>query len=279
MKNLKDFGFQTNNKVFVIAEIGINHGGNLENARKLIDSAAKTGADAVKFQTYITEKRAVKNSPIFDILKSCELPLKAFANLKKYSEEKKVEFFSTPFDDESVDCLNSINVALMKIASFDVTNHLLLHKVAKTKKTIILSTGMSNLEEINSAYEILNKETKNIAILHCISAYPTSGKDANLAAIDVLRKNFSCIIGQSDHTNGIEVPILAVAAGAQIIEKHYKIDDNMDCVDSPVSISEIQMKKLINEIRKIEIVFGEGNLGLKKSEQTTKQFRRFSNLK
>ena len=279
MKNLKDFGFQTNNKVFVIAEVGINHGGNLENARKLIDSAAKTGADAVKFQTYITEKRASKNSPIFDILKSCELPLKAFANLKNYSEEKKVEFFSTPFDDESVDCLNSINVKLMKIASFDVTNHLLLHKVAKTKKTVILSTGMSNLEEINSAYEILNKETKNIAILHCISAYPTSEKDANLAAIDVLRKNFSCVIGQSDHTNGIEVPILAVAAGAQIIEKHYKIDNNMDCVDSPVSISEIQMKKLINEIRKIEIIFGEGNLGLKKSEQITKQFRRFSNLK
>ena len=94
-----------------------------------------------------------------------------------------------------------------------------------------------------------------------------------------MRKNFSCVIGQSDHTNGIEVPILAVAGGAQIIEKHYKIDDNMDCVDSPVSISEIQMKKLINEIRKIEIVFGEGNLGLKRSEQTTKQFRRFSNLK
>ena len=279
MYNLKNYGFQTDNKVFVIAEIGINHGGSLDTAKKLIDSAAEAKVDAVKFQTYITEKRTKKNSPIFDILKKCELPLRSFEELKKHSEEKKIEFFSTPFDDESVDCLNRINVNLIKIASFDLTNHILLNKIAKTQKTIVISTGMSSLREINEAYSILSKNTKNIAILHCISAYPTKETDANLNAIIELRKEFQCIIGQSDHTNDIKIPFLAVAAGAQVIEKHYKIDEKMQCVDSSVSISQQQMSQLIIKIRELEKILGDGKFGLKDAEKQTEQFRRFTKIK
>ena len=245
MKNLKKYGFNTSNKVYVIAEIGINHGGSIEAAKRLISSAAKSGVDAVKFQTYITEKRVLNDSPIFNILKQCELPFEAFKYLKDYTNQYEIEFFSTPFDEESVDYLISIGCDLYKVASFDIVNHKLLSKIASTKKSVIMSTGMSNLSEIEQAYDILKSKTDNIAILHCISAYPTKEDDANLAAIYRLKEKFDCIVGQSDHTNNIVVPLYAIAAGAQIIEKHYKIDQNMDCVDAPVSITEIQMENLI----------------------------------
>ena len=274
MKNLKKYGFSTDNKVYVIAEIGLNHGGDINTAKQLIDSASRTGVDAVKFQTYLTEKRVPKNSPIFDILKKCELPFEAFKELKDYTETYNIEFFSTPFDEESVDFLESINCALYKVASFDVVNYKLLSKIADTKKTIIMSVGMANLSEIEEAFKILNNKTKNLAILHCISAYPAKEEDVNLSAIYTLKDKFDCIIGQSDHTNGIIVPVYAVAAGAQVIEKHYKIDENMNCVDAPVSISEDQMKELVLKIRKLEKILGDGELGIREAEVECKIFRR-----
>lgn len=274
IRDLKEYGFSTDNKVYVIAEIGLNHGGDINTAKRLIDSASRTGVDAVKFQTYLTEKRVAKNSPIFDILKKCELPFEAFKELKDYTETYNIEFFSTPFDEESVDFLESINCALYKVASFDVVNHKLLSKIADTKKTIIMSVGMANLSEIEDAFKILNNKTKNLAILHCISAYPTKEEDANLSAVYTLKEKFDCVIGQSDHTNGIVVPLYAVATGAQIIEKHYKIDENMNCVDAPVSISEEQMKELIGKIRKLEKILGDGELGIKEAEVGCKIFRR-----
>ena len=279
MKALKDYGFNTNNKVYIIGEIGINHGGSIDVARELIDSAAKTGADAVKFQTYITEKRVAADSPIFDILKECELPFEVFNELKDYAEKQGLDFFSTPFDEESVQCLEDIGVNIIKVASFDVVNLKLLKKIAESGKTIIMSVGMSNLDEIKNAYEILNTKTTNIALLHCISAYPTSEEDANLSGIHGLRKIFDCIIGQSDHTNGIQVPLYAVAAGAQVIEKHYRISEEMDCVDAPVSITEAQMTQMIDEIRRLEKIFGEGDLGVRKAENDTVTYRRFSSLR
>ena len=274
MKNLKKYGFSTDNKVYVIAEIGLNHGGDINTAKRLIDSASRTGVDAVKFQTYLTEKRVPKNSPIFDILKKCELPFEAFKEIKDYTESYNIEFFSTPFDEESVDFLESINCALYKVASFDVVNYKLLSKIADTKKTIIMSVGMANLSEIEEAFKILNNKTNNIAILHCISAYPAKEEDVNLSAIYTLKDKFDCIIGQSDHTNGIIVPVYAVAAGAQVIEKHYKIDENMNCVDAPVSISEDQMKELVLKIRKLEKILGDGELGIREAEVECKIFRR-----
>ena len=274
IKNLMDFGFETKNRTFVIAEAGINHGGDLETAKRMIESAKKTGCDVIKFQTYITEKRTFKGSPIFDILKKCELSLDSFKDLKKCADDEGIKFFSTPFDDESVDCLVNLNCDLYKIASFDMKNYAFLTKVASTKKPVILSTGMSNLDEISEAYATMKKQTDKIALLHCVSSYPTPPELSNLSSLYVLSEKFDCVIGHSDHTDGIEVPLLAVAAGAQIIEKHFKISAKMDCVDASVSITENQMRSLVSQVRYIESIFGEEKKELMDLEKGCLVFRR-----
>ena len=276
MKNLKEYGFNTDNKTYVIAEIGINHGGDLDLAKRMIDSASKTGCDAVKFQTYLTEQRAPKgNQEVFDILKKCELPFTDFEKLKNHADSYGIDFFSTPFDRESIEYLESIGTEIYKIASFDVVNKSLLRDLSKTGKSIIMSVGMANFQEIMEAYEILITKVKGLAILHCVSAYPTNEDNANLMVINELLGKFpNCVIGQSDHTPGIKVPLYAVAAGAQIIEKHYKIEDDMDCVDAPVSISENMMKNLVSEIRSLENIMGDSKLQLTKPEEGSLIFRR-----
>ncbi len=276
MKNLNKFGFNTSKLFYTIAEIGINHGGDLDKAKSLIDSAVRAEADSVKFQTYLTEKRAPKDSPIFDILKQCELPFDAFEKLKNHADEQSIEFFSTPFDDESVQCLEDIGVNLFKVASFDVVNHKLLRRIAKTRKTVIMSVGMANLPEIKDAYKILKEKTKHIAILHCVSAYPTDESDANLAVLDRLLNEFDCVIGQSDHTNDIKVPLYAAAKGAQILEKHYKINEEMDCIDAPVSITEEKMLQFTKELDKLEEILGKPEIGLLTAEKGSQQFRRLT---
>lgn len=275
-KNLRDYRFATDNQVYVIAEIGLNHSGNIDTAKKLIDSVSNTGVDAVKFQTYITEKRASKDSPIYGILKKCELPFNVFKELKDYAENLNLEFISTPFDEESVDFLEQINCNIYKVASFDVVNKKLLHKIADTRKTIIMSTGMSNLPEVEAAHTIIKNKTDKIALLHCVSAYPLREEDANLANIFTLKDRFDCVVGYSDHTNGIFVPLCAVAMGAQIIEKHYKIDGQMDCVDAPVSITEGQMKEMIKDIKRQENILGSFKLELKAAEKGCEAYRRYS---
>ena len=274
---LKQYGFNTDHPTYVIAEIGINHGGDMGLAERLIESAARTGVDAVKFQTYITEKRAPKgHQAIFDILKKCELPFEAFHALKDYANSHGVQFFTTPFDHESIEYLQSIDVDIYKVASFDVVNLSLLRELAKTGKPIIMSVGMANREEIDLAYKTLAEGTKNIALLHCVSSYPLEERYANLAAIYELQESYDCVIGYSDHTPDIDVPLMAVGAGAQVIEKHFRIDEDMDCVDAPVSITEDQTKQLVEQIRRAEMIFGKGELGLSEPQESTSIFRRFS---
>jgi len=274
IKKLRNHGFETDKMFYTIAEIGINHNGDLDNAKKMIDSAARSNANSVKFQTYITEKRASKDSPIYDILKKCEFSFEKFEILKKHAEDQNIHFFSTPFDKESVEFLSEINCNIFKIASFDMTNYELLRNISETNTPTIMSTGMCNLEEIRSAYEIISSNHNNIAILHCISAYPTLPFDANLSAIFKLKSEFDCVIGQSDHTNDIHVPLYAAAMGAQIIEKHFKIDDN--CADASVSIDEKQMHNLNSRLDELEKILGEGNLEITPAQANTVQFRRFS---
>ncbi len=275
IKKLRDFGFNTDNRTYIIAEIGINHRGDINIAKQLIDSAVRSGVDAVKFQTYITEQRAPKgNDEVFKILKDLELPFEAFKELRDHAKQYDVDFFSTPFDKESVEYLESIGTDLYKIASFDIVNHQLLREVAKTGKPVIMSVGMSNLDEIEDAYNILKEGTDCIAILHCISSYPTIEKDSNLSNIYKIQERYDCIIGQSDHTNDIKVPIYAAAAGAQILEKHFKIDEEFECIDSSVSITELQMQKLIKEVRGLEEIFGNESFGIRESEKGAKIFRR-----
>jgi N,N'-diacetyllegionaminate synthase len=276
-KKLKDYGLRTNNPTYIIAEVGINHGGDLELAKKLISSAANSGADAVKFQTYLTEKRCPPNKPeVFAILKRCELPFAAFKTLKQHADKCGIQFFSTPFDEESVDCLESIGCELYKIASFDIVNSKLLKTIAAMGKPVILSVGMANVEEIKSAYNLLRKGTRKISVLHCISSYPTNEEDARLENIRALEETFDCVIGQSDHTTDIVVPLYAVAAGAQVLEKHYSLNGQKDCVDGPVSITEDQMKKLVSETRRLEKILGKKEFGVRAAEKGIVAFRRKS---
>lgn len=276
-KRIKNFGFNSKNSTYIIAEIGINHDGNLNTAKDLIRSAAKTGCDAVKFQTYKTENRVKnKKSLIFDILKKCELKLEDFYTLKKFSKKNNIDFFSTPFDIESAKYLKNIGVNFFKIASFDVTNQVFLRKVARLRKPVIFSTGMCNLKEVSNAHKIFSRFTKKVTIMHCVSSYPLDPKNADLNCIKTLSNKFNCLIGYSDHTNSIDVPLYAVAAGAQVIEKHYMINKKMNCVDKAVSITEKDMKEMVKKIRFLENVLGSGSFQLRKSEKNIVQFRRKS---
>ena len=178
-------------KRFLIAEAGINHNGNVKEALKLVDAAKKTNVDAIKFQTYITEKRTKKDSPIFKILKKCELNFNDFKIIKDYCDYKKIIFFSTPFDKESVWFLHSIKVKLFKIASFDISNYQLINEVIKTKKPTILSTGMASVKEINKVYNYFKKKKIETALLHCISSYPNKEETSYLSNIDYLKKNLN----------------------------------------------------------------------------------------
>ena len=274
MKNLKKYGLNSTNNFYTIAEIGINHNGSVKNALKLIKSAKKTGANSVKFQTYTTEKRVKKDSPIFDILKKCELSFNDFKEIKSYADSLGIEFFSTPFDNDSIDFLDSIGVKLFKIASFDINNFKLLQKISEKNKTIIFSVGMANSKEIDKAFNFLSKNNSKIIILHCISSYPLNPIHANLSVINKLKDNYDSIIGYSDHTNSIQVPLYAAAMGAQVIEKHYTTNKSYKCVDKPVSIDEKQMTKLVKELDTLSKILGNKKMGIREVEKGAKQFRR-----
>ncbi len=270
-------GLKSSTGVYTIAEIGINHSGNLEKAKKLIREAAGAKANAVKFQTYLTEKRVKKDSPIFQLLKDHELPFKAFEALKSEAESCGVDFFSTPFDEESVAFLNGLHCRIHKIASFDVVNHQLLREVAKSGKTIIMSTGMATPREIDEALSILRPSTKAIALLHCVSAYPTPEESANLAALVQLGRAYpDLVIGQSDHTQDIFVPMLAVAAGARILEKHFMLEGDRECVDAGVSISPAMFAELVKQSARVVRIMGDGVIGSSQVQQPIEQYRRFS---
>ncbi len=258
---------------FVIAEIGINHQGNIKRAYKLIDAAKKSGASAVKFQTYITENRVSKNSPIFKILKKCELPFEAFKTLKKYCSKKKIIFFSTPFDKESVVYLDKIGVEMFKIASFNISHYQLINEIIKTKKPTIISTGMASLKEIKKITKKFESKKIKHCLLHCISSYPNKEEDSFLNNIPFLIKNFNCKVGLSDHTNDINTSIYSYILGATIIEKHFKLSDKDKCVDSAVSITPKQMFYLVNKIKEIKRTLGNVKFGVRKVEKNTQQYK------
>lgn len=276
-RDLTHHGYSTKNRFYTIAEIGINHGGSLDKALKLIDSAAKTGVNSVKFQTYITEKRVSKDSSIFDILKSCELKMSDFELLKKHSNSCGLDFFSTPFDDESVDCLLALDIPFFKVASFDTVNHSLLKKLSEQKTPVIMSTGMSNLDEVKKALDILGNDIM-VTLLHCVSSYPTLEVDANLSVIDFLKENFECVVGQSDHTPDIKTSLYAFLRGAQVLEKHFKIDDNFECIDGSVSITETQMKRLVENLYEADRILGDNSFCATDAEKETLKYRRFSSI-
>lgn len=269
------------NKVFIIAEAGVNHNGSTELAKKLIDKASEAGADAVKFQSFKAEKLVTKNARKaeyqevttgkeenqFKMIKKLELDYEKHEELINYCKSKDIMFLSSPFDLESIDLLNNLGLEIFKIPSGEITNLPYLRKIGSLKKKVILSTGMSTLGNIEKALEILRKGgTTDITVLHCNTEYPTPMQDVNLLAMNTIREAFKINVGYSDHTLGIEVPIAAVALGAIVIEKHFTLDKTMEGPDHRASLEPKELKEMIRCIRNIEKALGNGVKRLTESE-------------
>jgi len=261
-------------RTFVIAEAGINHNGNVNLAKKLIDVAKKAGADAVKFQTFKAEdvvsrtaqkaeyqKKSTGAEELqYEMIKKLELQERDFEDLFDYAHRKGIMFLSSPFDKRSVDLLDKLGVPAFKIASGEITNLPLLEHVARKKKPIILSTGMSTLAEIEEAVEAMRKVgVEEVILLHCVSSYPTKVEDMNLRAIETLRRAFGLPVGLSDHTLGITIPIAAVALGACVIEKHFTLDRSLPGPDHRASLEPNELKRMVEAIRAVEKAMGDGN--------------------
>lgn len=262
-------------KTFIIAEAGVNHNGDIELAKKLIDSAYEASADAIKFQTFKAEKFVSKNTPKadyqkqttdynesqFEMIKKLELDIETHKELLSYCNKKKIIFLSTPFDLDSIDLLNKLGLNIFKIGSGEITNLPYLKKIGNLKKKVILSTGMSNLGEIEDALDtIISSGTlkENITVLHCNTEYPTPIEDVNLKAMLTIKNAFGVNVGYSDHTLGIEVPIAAVALGATVIEKHFTLDKTMEGPDHKASLEPHELKQMVRSIRNIEKAIGDG---------------------
>jgi len=256
---------------FIIAEAGVNHNGSLELAKKLVDVAKEAGVDAVKFQTFKTEKVVSKFAPKaeyqikntgnnesqYEMIKKLELTEEEFIELYKYTKEKGLIFLSTPFDFESADFLEDL-VPAYKISSTDLTNLPFLEYIAKKGKPIILSTGMATLGEIEEAVNTIKKYNEDIILLHCITNYPADFEELNLRAIKTLKEAFKLPVGYSDHSLGIYAPIAAVTLGAVVIEKHFTINKNLPGPDHKASLNPEELKEMVKAIRLIEKALGDG---------------------
>jgi N,N'-diacetyllegionaminate synthase len=273
------------NKIIVIAEAGVNHNGSLRNAFKLIDKAEEAGADYIKFQTFEAEKLVTsdlslaeyqKNDSLnlksqFQLLKNLELTKADHHELISYCGERNISFLSSAFDMESLKFLiYNLDLDLIKIPSGEITNLPYLRVVGSQSKPIIMSTGMSTVQEISDAIKVLlsmGTKKSNITLLHCNTAYPTPMEDVNLKAISFLKKQFDIKVGFSDHTIGIEAPIAAVAIGASIIEKHFTLDKSMVGPDHAASLEPDELKKMITAIRNITIALGKNEKNITQSEK------------
>jgi N-acetylneuraminate synthase/N,N'-diacetyllegionaminate synthase len=259
--------------VYVIAEIGVNHNGNINLAKKLVDMAFECGANAVKFQTFITEEivskyakqakyqieNTQKEETQFNMLKRLELSQNEFKELKKYCDKKGIMFLSTAADKNSLDFLINIGVKTIKLGSGEVTNLEFIRCVAEKQIPIILSTGMSNLGEIEEALNIIySTGNKQITLLHSTTNYPTDYNEVNLKAMLTLKNAFNVNVGYSDHTLGNEAAIAAVTLGATMIEKHFTLDRNMEGPDHKASLNVQEFKKFVSSIRNTEKLLGDG---------------------
>ena len=268
-------------KVLIIAEAGVNHNGSLELAKKLVDEAKECGADIVKFQTAKLDSLVSKFAQMADyqkenigkeesqkeMLKKLLLTFDEFVELSQYCKDVGVKFLSTPFDLESIEFLDSLDIDIWKIPSGEITNYPYLVAIAKTNKPIILSTGMCRMDEIEAALNVLKENgAKDITILHCTTEYPAPYNEINLNAMNTIRDSFGYPVGYSDHSDGIEVPIAAVAMGASVIEKHFTLDKNMEGPDHKASLEPKELKAMIDSIRKIEVSLGDGVKQPTKSE-------------
>jgi N,N'-diacetyllegionaminate synthase len=280
-------------KTLIIAEAGVNHNGDLALAKKLVASAAAAGANLVKFQSFITSKSITLNAPKakyqknntdsaesqFDMIRKLELTRKDHYELIEECKRHGIGFFSTAFDEVSFDMLIKLGMSLVKIPSGEITNLPLLRHIASSGKPIVLSTGMATLGEIEAAIEVLEQTgtpRANLTVLHCTTEYPTPMTEVNLRAMRSIHTAFGVAVGYSDHTQGIEVPIAAVAMGATVIEKHFTLDRNMPGPDHQASLEPTELKAMVTAIRNIEIALGDGIKRLTPSEARNKPIARKS---
>ena len=276
---------------FIIAEAGVNHNGRMDLAKGLIDAAVEVGADAIKFQTFKTEKLVTVQAPQadyqihstgliesqFDMIKRLELSYAQFKELYEYCQEKKILFLSSPFDEESVDFLESLGVVAFKIGSGEITNLPLLKHVAQKNKPVFLSTGMSYLGEVESAVRaIYDTGNDKLVLFHCTSDYPASPSDINLRAMHTLSDAFGVPVGYSDHSEGIEVSLAAVALGACVLERHFTLDKKLPGPDHGASLEPKEFEALVQGVRKIESALGDGRKIPTSSELNTASVARKS---
>ncbi|MBT3506238.1 MAG: N-acetylneuraminate synthase [Piscirickettsiaceae bacterium] len=261
------------NKVFIIAEAGVNHNGCMETAKKLIEAAVEAGADAVKFQTFKAENLVTKsaekaayqvknqsgNGSQYEMLKKLEIDVESHKTLIAYCKQQNILFLSTPFDLDSIDLLQNLGLEIFKIPSGEITNLPYLRKIGGLGREVILSTGMSYLAEIEDALKVLvlaGTSKEKVTILHANTEYPTPMEDVNLRAMNTIAQTFDVRVGYSDHTLGIEVDIAAVAMGAKIIEKHFTLDKNMNGPDHRASLEPQELKAMVTAIRNVEKALG-----------------------
>lgn len=269
-------------QVLIIAEAGVNHNGDIELAYQMVDEAKRAGADIIKFQTGKPELVISKFAPKADYQKEAtgeeesqlemcrklQLTFEEYGLLKEYCEKVGIRFLSTPFDLDSIDFLEELDCGLWKIPSGEITNLPYLMKIAGTHKPIIMSTGMSTVNEIREAVAVLNQYgAGEITLLHCTTEYPTPYEEVNLRAMLSLREEFHLKVGYSDHTKGIEVPIAAAAMGARVIEKHFTLDRNMEGPDHKASLEPDELCSMVRQIRNIEKALGSGRKEPTKSER------------
>lgn len=268
-------------RTYIIAEAGVNHNGQLDLALKLCDAAKEAGVDAVKFQTwktenivtaqarqaaYQTENTGVEESQ-FDMLKKLELSYDHFRYIQEYCKKIGIEFLSTPDEEESLAFLVSLGLPFIKVGSGEVTNIPYLRKIASYGKPVILSTGMSTLAQVATAYDtLLESGAPKVSLLHCTTNYPCPYDEVNLRAMLTLKEAFKCQVGYSDHTMGTEIPVAAVAMGAEIIEKHFTLDRTMEGPDHKASLEPVELKQMVEQIRHIEAGLGDGIKRPNKSE-------------
>lgn len=277
--------------VYIIAEAGVNHNGNVELAKKMVDEAKSAGADCIKFQTFVSKNLASKSAgkaayqknttdadeSQLDMLKKLELSFAEFAALKEYCAVKEIDFLSTAFDFESVDFLESLGMETWKIPSGEITDLPYLIRIAKTGKAVILSTGMSTLREIEAALDVLNRNGAGaITLLHCTTEYPAAYAHVNLHAMATMRKAFGLPVGYSDHTQGIEVSIAAAALGAVMIEKHFTLDAAMEGPDHKSSLEPDELKAMVTAVRHVEMALGNGEKRISPQEAQTLKVARKS---
>lgn len=268
-------------ETLIIAEAGVNHNGSFEMAKQLVDRAKEAGADFVKFQTAKLESLVSKHAEMAeyqkkntgqktsqkDMLRKLLLPYEDFIKLSEYCKNSGIGFLSTPFDTESIYFLKEL-VPFWKVPSGEITNYLYLIEIAKTSMPVVLSTGMCEISEIDDAVALLKENgTTELTLLHCNTQYPTPYEDVNLHAMETLRNRYGLKVGYSDHTQGIEVPIAAVALGATIIEKHFTLDHTLPGPDHKASLEPQELKEMVRSIRNIESALGSSEKKVSPSER------------